>query len=147
MSIKTKINGKWVVQAGSSTSAGVSAIGAVLYDSAQSLTASEKSLARSNIGAISASDIPTSTSELKNDSNFLSGTDVTLTKSAQAADARVVGTKIGDMNTLNTVDKSTLVSAINEVLASITTKYTYGTEDLVAGESALKTGELYFVYE
>jgi hypothetical protein len=25
--------------------------------------------------------------------------------------------------------------------------YTYGTEDLTAGESALETGKLYFVYE
>lgn len=26
-------------------------------------------------------------------------------------------------------------------------QYTYGTEDLTAGESALETGKLYFVYE
>lgn len=31
--------------------------------------------------------------------------------------------------------------------AKFAPKYTYGTEDLVEGESSLETGKLYFVYE
>ena len=49
--------------------------------------------------------------------------DVTLTQAGQAADAKVVG----------------------DALDAIT--YTYGTTDMIAGISALKTGKLYFVYE
>lgn len=32
-------------------------------------------------------------------------------------------------------------------LGSASTPYSYGTEDLTAGESTLETGKLYFVYE
>lgn len=34
-----------------------------------------------------------------------------------------------------------------EVNSLVTPTYTYGTTDLVAGESELETGKLYFVYE
>ena len=42
--------------------------------------------------------IPSKTSELKNDSGFLSGTDKTLNVSGKAADAETVGTKISVLN-------------------------------------------------
>ena len=32
-------------------------------------------------------------------------------------------------------------------LANVSPNYSYGTEDLTAGESTLETGKLYFVYE
>ena len=35
----------------------------------------------------------------------------------------------------------------NNLLAQKAPAYTYGTEDLTAGVSALETGKLYFVYE
>lgn len=41
--------------------------------------------------------------------------DATLSQSGQAADAKVVGDKIGNVENLNTDNKSSLVSAINEV--------------------------------
>lgn len=34
-----------------------------------------------------------------------------------------------------------------EFYSNLATHYTYGTEDLEAGESSLETGKLYFVYE
>ena len=38
-------------------------------------------------------------------------------------------------------------TAINTALESKAPAYTYGTDDLTAGTSALETGKLYFVYE
>lgn len=43
------------------------------------------------------------------------GLDATLTKSRYAADAKSVGSKLGDLTNLNTIDKKNLVNAINEV--------------------------------
>lgn len=43
------------------------------------------------------------------------GLDTTLTKPKYAAEARAVGKKIGDLTNLNTIDKKSLVNAINEV--------------------------------
>lgn len=65
--------------------------GAVVYNKSQNLTDPEKAQARENIGAPSISDIPTKTSSLNNDSNFLIGTDTTLTETGKAADAKAVG--------------------------------------------------------
>lgn len=47
--------------------------------------------------------------------------DSTLTISGQAADAKVVGDKIGDLSTLTTTDTNNLVEAINEINAKETT--------------------------
>ena len=86
--MKIKMNGEWVVQSSGSVS------GAVLYDSMQTLTDSEKDQARLNINAPSFNDIPTSISDLENDSNFLDKTDKTLEHEGVAADAKAVGDAI-----------------------------------------------------
>lgn len=51
--------------------------------------------------------------------------DTTLTQPGQAADAKAVG----------------------DAIAGKAPAYTYGTEDMTAGTSALETGKLYFIYE
>jgi hypothetical protein len=45
--------------------------------------------------------------------------DVTLSEEGKAADAKVVGDKLGDLSTLTTTDKTSLVAAVNEVNAAI----------------------------
>lgn len=56
-------------------------------------------------------------------------TDATLTLGNRAADAAAVGQRLAALE------------------AASTPAYTYGTEDLVAGETELETGKLHFVYE
>lgn len=58
-----------------------------------------------NVYSSGASTTPTGTVNL----------DTTLTRAGYAAEAKAVGTKLGDLTNLNTDDKSNIVSAINEV--------------------------------
>lgn len=62
--------------------------------------------------------------------------DVTLT--AKDVDAYTVG---------ETYSKTEVAELLKDKANANHTHYTYGTEDITAGSSALKTGELYFVYE
>ena len=45
------------------------------------------------------------------------------------------------------IKDETARTQIEELAANSSPDYTYGTEDLTAGTSALETGKLYFVYE
>lgn len=56
MSVKTKVNGQWVVHSGG-------ALNAVLYAEQQSLDASEKNTARTNIGIYTGDDTPVNAHE------------------------------------------------------------------------------------
>ena len=49
--------------------------------------------------------------------------------------------------TLTSANWSADAKAVGDALATKAPLYTYGTEDLVAGESELAAGTLYFVYE
>lgn len=60
----------------------------------------------------------------------------------------VTASQVGLGNVNNTADSDKPVSTAQQVaLDSKAPAYTYGTDDLTAGTSALETGKLYFVYE
>lgn len=50
-------------------------------------------------------------------------------------------------NAVNDENGNNIVSSYSKADHTHPQAYTYGTEDLVAGESPLETGKLYFVYE
>jgi hypothetical protein len=70
--------------------------------------------------------------------NNIERTDSAIVLDASVTDCVLSGNQIGDGAVVN--------NGANYIDGYATT-FAYGTEDLVAGESALETGKLYFVYE
>lgn len=62
-------------------------------------------------------------------------TDITLSQSGKPADAAAVGSAMSSLN-----------STVNAELNTKAPMYTYGTTDLVEGQSTLAAGTLYFYY-
>lgn len=74
----------------------------------------------------------------------------TRAKAVSMENGTTVEAAIGNLNTnIDTIIES-VESAKVSLYSDLNNKapaYTYGTEDLVAGETALETGKLHFVYE
>lgn len=106
---------------------------AVRYDTAQTLTDEQKTQARENIGA---------------------GAPVTVDAALSDTSENPVQNKVikealdGKAAAAHSHDERYYTEAeVNTLLAAKAPAYTYGTDDLTAGTSALTTGTLYFVYE
>jgi hypothetical protein len=113
MSIKVKVNGQWIEQTSNNLD------GAVLYNVTQGLTQEEQNKARENINTPSFDDIPDSISDLDNDSNFLSGTDVTLKEAGKAADAQAVGAALNEKQPVGDYATEDYVDGIVDTLPII----------------------------
>ena len=99
------------------------------------------------VGALPAdTKIPSKTSELKNDSGFLSGTDKALSVSGKAADAAVVGEKLATMGTAienvkkNAENQSRSITNIQSAIKELNKKMSIDTYDELA--EALVSGKI-----
>lgn len=90
--------------------------------------------------------IPSKTSELENDSGFLSGTDETLSVSGKAADAAIVGEKLTSMSTAienvkkNVENQSRSITNIQSAIKELNKKMSIDTYDELA--EALVSGKI-----
>ena len=107
----------------------------------------------SEVGALpSSTSIPSKTSQLTNDSGFITGyteTDPTVPSWAKApSKPTYTASEVGAAPSSHASNTTIHVTAAEkEAWNGKAPAYTYGTEDLTAGSSALETGKLYFVYE